>query len=249
MITDCHTHYGIPWVDKDGDNPENWLTIPKKYGIEKFFLYGHYNIYRQDKAKEDNDRLARISKKYPDNFIPVATVWPQTEQQAIKEVVRCLDKLGFQMLKFHPWIQGFSLSHPTIKEISDLAGSYRVPIIFHDGTPCYSLPEQIAGLARQFPQTTFILGHGGILWAWRSALEAMKHPNVWAMLCGSTMRAFEIFCEKTDTDRLLWGSDYGFGLSDSVGYRLHELQQANIKQSIIAKILTVNPTRLLEMRE
>lgn len=247
MITDCHTHYGITWVDRDGENPENWLIIPQKHGIERFFLYGHYNIYREKTMKEDNDRLARIVMKFPDKFTPVATVWPQAEQDSIDEVIRCIEELGFKLLKFHPWMQGFSLSHPTMKKICDLAGEFNVPIIFHDGTPCYSLPEQIAGLARQFPKTTFVLGHGGILWTWRSALEAMRQPNVWAMLCGSTMRAFEIFCERTDTDRLLWGSDYGFGLSDSVGYRLHELQQAKIADSIIEKILTVNPSRLLEM--
>jgi uncharacterized protein len=249
MITDCHTHYGIPWVDRDGDNPEKWLAIPKKHGVEKFFLFGHYNIYRENKTKEDNDRLARITKKYPEHFTPVATVWPQNGQGAIDEMVRCIEILDFPLLKFHPWIQGFSLTHPTMKQIYALAGEYQVPIIFHDGTPCYSLPEQIAGLARQFHKTTFVLGHGGILWAWRSALEAMKHPNIWTMLCGSTMQAYEIFCEKSDTDRLLWGSDYGFGLSDSVGYRLHELQQAKIKPTVIEKILSVNPSRFLEMKK
>ncbi len=247
MITDCHTHFGIPWVDRDGDNPENWLKIPEMYGVKKFYLYGHYNIYREKSVQADNDRLARITKKYPETFTPVASVWPQAEQDSVTEVLRCIEELNFKLLKFHPWIQGFSLAHPTMKKICDIAGQNKVPIIFHDGTPCYSLPEQIAGLARQFPKTTFILGHGGILWAWRSALEAMRQPNIWTMLCGSTMLAFEMFCEKTDTDRLLWGSDYGFSLIDSVGYRLHELTEARIPVPIIEKILTVNPTRLLEM--
>ena len=40
MITDCHTHFGIPWVDRDGDNPENWLKIPEMYGVKNSIYMG-----------------------------------------------------------------------------------------------------------------------------------------------------------------------------------------------------------------
>ncbi len=39
MITDCHTHFGIPWVDRDGDNPENWLKDPEMYGVKILFIW------------------------------------------------------------------------------------------------------------------------------------------------------------------------------------------------------------------
>lgn len=248
MITDCHTHYGIAWVDQDGDNPENWLAIPAKYNVTRFFIFGHHNLHYEPHTRADNDRLARLAARYPGVFEPVASAWPQSGKQAVVELQRCIEDLGFRLLKFHPWMQGFYLTHPIMLEIYDLAASLNVPIILHDGTPTYTLPEQVAGVARMFPKTTFVLGHGGLLWAWRSALEAMKHPNIWTTLCGATMRVFEIFSQKTDTDRLLWGSDYGFGLADPVSYRLNELLRSKIPAPIQEKILTRNPVSLLEKR-
>ena len=54
--------------------------------------------------------------------------------------------------------------------------------------------EQIAGLARRFPSTRFVLAHAGLLWNWRSALLAARLPNVWVCLCGPHMRAIELLC-------------------------------------------------------
>jgi predicted TIM-barrel fold metal-dependent hydrolase len=163
----------------------------------------------------------------------------------VEEARRCLEDLGMPALKFHPWLQGFHASGPVFAEICELAGEKGVPIIFHDGTPTYSLSEQFAGLARRFPKNVFVLGHSGLLWAWRSALEAARQPNIWLCLCGPHMRAIEEICRKADPERLLWGTDYGFGFSDSVGYRLNILQAANVPDSLKEKIFGENPLRLL----
>ena len=60
------------------------------------------------------------------------------------------------------------------------------------------------------------------------------------------MRAVEILCERTDPDRLLWGSDFGYGFADPVGYRLSLIREARIDDGLRARILGVNPFRLLE---
>lgn len=245
MIIDCHTHYGTVWVDRDSDDATNWLEIPRRCGVDKVFLYGHYNMVYPDRVYEDHDRLAGLHTIYPKQVIPVATVWPQAGKAALEEIHRCIENLGFRLLKFHPWLQSFSLSDLNFRVICELAGELNCPIIFHDGTPCYSLPEQISGLARCFPKTTFVLGHGGILWTWRSALETMRRPNVWLMLCGQHMRAFEIACQQLDTDRILWGSDYGFGFTDSLQYRLNCFLRAKIDEGVKVKIMGVNPLRLI----
>lgn len=245
MIVDCHTHYGTVWVDRDGEDASRWFEIPRRCGVDKVFLYGHYNMVDPARVVEDHNRLAGLQKTYPEQIIPVATVWPQAGKNALQEISRCVTTLGFRLLKFHPWLQSFSLSDPNFSLICELAGELNCPIIFHDGTPCYSLPEQIGGLARRFPGTTFVLGHGGILWSWRSALEAMHRPNVWLMLCGQHMRAFEIACQQLDTDRLLWGSDYGFGFTDAIQYRLNCFLRAKIEEEVKTKILATNPLRLI----
>ena len=245
MIFDCHTHWGMVWEERDREDPAKWLAVLDKHGVDRAIMLGHHNLNRCDHCREDNDRLARLAVRAPGRLIPFGSAWPQMGREAVEEARRCLEHLGHKGLKFHPWLQGFSMSDPVMADICGLAGELNAPVLFHDGTPCYSLPEQVAGLARRFPKTRFVLGHAGLLWNWRSALEAARLPNVWACLCGPHMRAIEVFCRQADPDRLLWGSDFGFGFADPIEYRLNMFRRAKIPLSLQTKILEENPLRLL----
>jgi len=80
----------------------------------------------------------------------------------------------------------------------------------------------------------------------RSALEAAKLPNIWFCLCGPHLRAMEMFCQRVDSNRILWGSDFGFGFADSIEYRLGLIRRAKIEDSRREQILGQNPLRLIE---
>ena len=245
MIFDCHTHWGIGWEDRDRGDPGRWLQVLDRHGVDRALLMGHYNMHHSGAAPADNDRLAALRDRVPKRLVPLGTSWPQQGAAGIREARLCIDELGMAGLKFHPWLQGFSTADPVFGEICALAGDRGVPIVFHDGTPCYSLPEQIGGLARRFPATTFVLGHGGLLWSWRSAMAAARQPNVWVCLCGPHPRALEILCQHVDPARLVWGSDFGFGFGDAIEYRLNLLRRAAIDAALRDRILGANPLRLL----
>ena len=245
MIYDCHTHWGTSWEQRDGVNAANWLAVLDKHRIDKAFLFGNANLRNSELCAQDNDHLAELGRKYPDRLVPMGSSWPQKGQASVAEAARCIEKLGHKGLKFHPFLQGFSTADPYFMQICGLAGELRVPVIFHDGTPCYCLPEQIAGLAGKFPRTRFVLGHMGLLWEWRSVLFAMKHPNVWGIICGPHTRAIEIYAEKLDGDRLLWGSDQGNSIEDLVDYRYNHFLRARIPDKLKDQILNQNPPRLL----
>ena len=245
MIIDCHTHWGTCWEDKYGTDPSAWLEVMDKHGVGKVFLMGLDNMSNLSMCRAGNDSVAQVAAKMPDRFFTLGSSWPQMGSEGIDEVHRCIENLGMKGLKFHPWAQGFSTANPVFGEMCALAGKMNVPVIFHDGTPCYCLSEQIGGLARRFPGTKFVLGHSGILWNWRSALEAARLPNVWICLCGPHMRAIEILCRGASHERILWGTDFGFGFTDSVEYRLELINRARIAPALREKILGENPLRLL----
>ena len=248
MIVDCHTHWGIVWEERDHGDAAKWLAVLDEHGVSKAFLMGHAGIHRMDMCGSDNDTVAKVAGKTPDRLIPIGSAWPQMGKAGLAEARRCLEELGMKGLKFHPWLQGFSTADDVFGEMCGLAGDLHAPVFFHDGTPCYSLSEQIGGLARRFPSTRFVLGHSGLLWSWRSALEASRRPNVWLCLCGPHLRAMEILCRSADPDRILWGSDFGFGFADSISYRLREFQLARIDDALRERILGANPLRLWDNR-
>jgi len=248
MIVDCHTHWGVVWERRDRGDPSRWLAVLDRHGVGRAFLMVHAGILRQDLCASDNETVARLASRAPERLVPIGTAWPQMGAAALEEVRRCVQGLGMRGLKFHPWLQGFSTADRVFAQICALAGELRVPVFFHDGTPCYSLVEQVAGLARRFPACTFVLGHSGLLWNWRSVLAAARLPNLWVCLCGPHMRALETICRRASPERLLWGSDFGFGFADPIAYRLALLRAARIEPRLRDKILTKNPLRLLSGR-
>jgi predicted TIM-barrel fold metal-dependent hydrolase len=216
--------------------------------VDKAFLFPHMGLTRQDWCAADNDLVSSVAAKAQHQLVPVATAWPQWEEMALAEIQRSIEMLGIRALKFHPWLQGFSTADPYCRRICGFASELGIPIFFHDGTPCYSLSEQIGGLARRFPSTQIVLTHAGLLWNWRSALEAARRPNLWLCLCGPHMRAMEIICQRADPDRILWGSDFGFSLADPIDYRLNLFLRTRIADSLKDKILGTNPLRLMSGR-
>jgi uncharacterized protein len=235
----------MDWEEQHTGDPSKWLAVLDAHGVDKAFLYGHANLVRSDMCSQDNDNLVRLAAKFPERLIPVGSAWPQLAEKGIDEVRRCIEKLGVKAFKFHPWIQGFSTSDPFFDRMCDLAGEANLPIFFHDGTPCYSLSEQIAGLARRHPRTKIVLGHSGLLWSWRSAMQASRVSNVWLCLCGPHIRAIELLCKNANTERIVWGSDFGFGAADQIEYRLNLLMRARISADQRDRILGANALGLL----
>jgi len=244
MIVDCHTHWGMVWEERYQGNPVEWLSILDRHQIQKAVFMGHGNLTRPDLCETENDNLVRMARQFPERLIPVGSCWPQQGKKGVAEARRLIETLRIKGLKFHPWLQGFTVADPFLGQMCGLAGEAEIPVFFHDGTPCYSLSEQIAGLARRFPSTRFVLAHAGLLWNWRSALLAARLPNVWVCLCGPHMRAIELLCRYADPDRILWGSDFGFGLSDQIEYRLNLFRRARISNPLRDQILKTNPLHL-----
>tara|TARA_Y100000588_G_scaffold384598_1_gene476262 strand:+ start:159 stop:344 length:186 start_codon:yes stop_codon:yes gene_type:complete len=60
------------------------------------------------------------------------------------------------------------------------------------------------------------------------------------------MRAIEVLCREASPDRLLWGTDFGFGFSDPVDYRLSLFMRANVEDDLRNQILEENPLRLFD---
>jgi len=248
MIIDCHTHWGMVWQERDRGDPRRWLAVLDRHLINRAFVFGHANLDRLDHCREDNELLRRLSDASQERILPIGTVWLQMGAEAVNEARRCIEQLGMKGLKFHPWLQGASVTSPVMDDICRLGAEYRAPIFFHDGTPCYSLSEQIAGLALRFPQTDIVLAHSGLLWNWRSALLYADLPNLWFCLCGVTLRAMEIMARTVPPTRLLWGSDFGFGLADTIAYRLELARRACIPDPTRELMMGANAQRWLESR-
>jgi len=245
MIVDTHTHWGIVWEDKYGTDPSAWLEVLDSHGIEKAVLMGHRSLTRNADIKQSNDIVYEATQRSNGRLIPLATVHPDFGEESVVELERCLTDLGMRGAKFHPWLQGMSMSHPVMDDLVSLCGEKDVPVIFHDGTPCYSMSSQVGGLALRFPDTTFVLGHAGLLECWRSAISYMnRSDNLWCTLCGPYLGAIQAILDNVDNSRIMWGSDFGFGWADPIDYRLNLLNYAEMSDESRGMVMGGNAIRL-----
>ncbi len=197
-------------------------------------------------AERNNDILARAVERDLDFFVPFATVNPHAgAAAAVAELVRCKEHLGMRGLKLHPWLQAFSMTHPAVRPILEAAGGLNMPVLFHDGTPPYCSPLQVAAAAEQVPGTTIILGHAGLDQLWQDALLACRrHANVYLCLCSLSSGLIRRIAEQAPADRLLFGSDGGFG-AGLVEWALAKVRGAGLEDGVCQTLFERNPRRLI----
>ena len=247
MIVDSHIH----WPVGANNDPAALLRVLDRYGTDRAVLSGWEVFMRPGSVSMWNDRLADFCRRSEGRLVPLATFYLADGENAVREARRSLEELGGRGFKYHPWLQGESVFCEAMYEVCRLAAQFRAPILFHDGTPAYSLPSQIAVLAGLFPETVFILGHGGILHFWEEAIEsARQYANIYITLCGQHPRAMQAACDTLPLTRLLWGSDYvGPGAEEFIAYRRGLFDKLTLSQEARTAILWENPKRLFRLEE
>lgn len=248
-MIDCHTHMpgGIGFLAGGAFTVEDQLAFMDRHGVDASVVLTHTGLFHP--GPERNDAVAAYVAAAPDRLIGFATVDPRREDAA-DELRRCVRVHGLRGIKFHPWLQGFCVHDPFMDPICAVAGEHGLPIIFHDGTPPYSLALQIAVLARRHPRVTMVLGHGGLHDTWREALAALHaEPNVWACLCGTPPYAAAVMAREGPLERIVVGTDAGLASVPEQPYaaaRIAEWQRWDITRDQRRAILEDNPRRLLE---
>ena len=247
MIVDSHTHWP---VGSHGD-PAPFLRVLDRCGTDRAVVSGWEVFWRPSSVPMWNDKLADFCRRSGGRLAPLATVYLSDGADAVLEARRSLEELGARGFKHHPWLQGESLFCETMYKICRLAAEHRAPILFHDGTPAYSLSSQVAVLAGSYPETTFVLGHGGILHFWEEAIEAARQlPNIYVTLCGQHPYAMQAACDTLPVERLLWGSDYtGPGAEEFITYRRGLFDGLELPDAARRAILWENPNRLFRLEE
>jgi len=243
-IIDIHTHFP---GHSFGNTPKTGAQLRLEF--EEEGLAGAWVMTADGflkEAKRHNDLLAQGLKNHRDFFIPFCTVNPHDDlKDSLNELERCSRRLKMRGLKFHPWLQAFSMTHPNVVPIMQKAGELGMPVLFHDGTLPYSAPLQIAWAAEQVPQTRIILGHSGLDDLWEEAVIAcLRNDNIYLCLQGLSAGYIREIIRRCPVEKLLFGSDGGF-MPNLVRSAIVKLECSGAPQKTLKKIFFENPRRLL----
>jgi hypothetical protein len=241
-MIDFHVHQPI----SDAYGTDAFVAGMDAVGVDMAVVFTYAGLLRP--TRETNDSLARFVAAAPERLVAFATVDPR-DPGAAAEVERCVREHGMRGVKLHPWLQGFSAHEPGLGAVCDASAALGVPVLFHDGTPPFSTPLQLADLARRHPRTTIVLGHGGLHDLWREAVEAVNaRENVHLCLCGTPGYAMRAILARCPLDRLLFGTDAGLRAEPMPRYaqlRIRQLDELGLDDRQRRAILEDNPRRLL----
>jgi len=243
-VIDAHTHMGgTAFSLIQGFDPHTFLDLLNQNGIDKAWVFTTDGLYFD--PVPHNDRLRAFCSVAPDRLIPFCTVHPRYPT-AIEELRRCILQLGMKGLKLHPWAQAFSPVERFMDPLGEELARLGVPVEFHDGTPPYSSPLQIANFAMRHPNVMVILGHAGLHDLWKEAIQAAERcPNIYLVPSGMPPYGLKHALQRLSPERFLFGSDAGFGDPYWQPYQLQKIRSLGLAPKDEALILGENAQRVI----
>ena len=219
-----------------------------KYGIDKAVVcpVKPFNYH----FASENNFIAKTSEKYSNKLIGFCRVDPRQKAKAVKEVQRCVEKLGLKGIFLHPWEETFQISDDIDVPVIEAAEHYKLPVMISGGHLRVSRAFQISDIASRFPKVKFIITSGGQINISGSALfeaETMikENPNITIETSGIYREDFiEEIVEKYGKERVVFGSN---SPEYHIGFELKRAQWAHLSSEKIEALSWTNAAKLLQL--
>jgi predicted TIM-barrel fold metal-dependent hydrolase len=133
-----------------------------------------------------NDEVAALTRQYPQRLVGIASVDLARPLDAIRELRRCVQELGFRGLRIVPWLWNLPPDDRRYYPLYAECVERNIPFctqIGHTGPLCPSEPGRpipyLDHVALEFPELRIVAGHIGYPWTAEMIALATKYPNVY----------------------------------------------------------------------
>lgn len=244
-IFDIHIHLmGEPVIDREFlDFAKEW-RMP--FATSCLGPEGHMLAYPTfEECVRCNDLVLDQMDQEPDLAYGFCYVSQEHGQRAVEEIRRCV-RNGMSGVKL--WVAVKCSDERTFPIVEEAIG-LDVPILQHsylrweEILPQESKPDEIAALARRYPEMTMIMAHMAL--RWREGIDAVKDcPNVLVDTSGSDpeLGSVEYAVQELGVERVLFGSD---GPGRDMLCQIGRVLAADISSEDREKVMRLNSERLL----
>jgi predicted TIM-barrel fold metal-dependent hydrolase len=170
-LFDAHTHIGSN--DPDAHRCSGQELVERLDQIDARAIV--FPMHEPDGYPQANDMVIAEAEASGGRLLPFCRLDPAAGP--LKEARRALDA-GARGIKLHPRAERFTLHHPELQPVFELAHERRLPILCHAGRGIPALGRHSIEVCSRYPDLRLILAHAGISdlsWIWR---EAADHPNL-----------------------------------------------------------------------
>ena len=133
-----------------------------------------------------NDEVAELTRAYPERLYGVGSVDLRRPMDAVREVRRCVEELGFKAIRMLPWLWELAPDDRRYYPIYAACVELGVPFctqVGHTGPlrgSEYGRPiPHIDNVALDFPELKIVCGHVGYPWTDEMIAVATKYENVY----------------------------------------------------------------------
>ncbi len=174
--------------------------------------------YRPNVAMISNDEVAGFVAQAPDRLVGVGSVDISRPMEAVREIRRCIEELGFVAIRILPWLWEQSPTDRRFYPVYVACCELDVPFctqIGHTGPLMSSevgRPIYLDRVALDFPELTIVGGHIGYPWTEEAIAVATKHQNVYIDTSAYTARrypdALVDYMRSHGRRKVLFGTNY-----------------------------------------
>ena len=221
-IIDAHVHYLL----REGEE-DRLLAAMDEAGVAKSLVLAMAPLGFLGACLAGNRQVLALCRRHPDRLALGAFIDPR-EPDAADTLHKYADA-GARAVKLFPPI-GFYPDNPDCMSVYEAAAEPKLPILSHTcATNCdywpprkrqalashWADPIRFDGLARQFPEITWVLAHMGFPWCLNAWYVAAGNSNVLLDIsggwfwCSSLPHLYNASGRQVpiDWDKVTWGSD------------------------------------------
>lgn len=165
-----------------------------------------------------NDEVAEFVSQAPDRLIGVGSVDISKPMQAVREIRRCINELGFKAIRVLPWLWELPPTDRRFYPVYTACCDLGIPFctqIGHTGPLMSSevgRPIYIDQVALDFPELKIVAGHIGYPWTDEAIAVATKHENVYIDTSAYTVTRYPAqlveFMRGHGRSKVLFGTNY-----------------------------------------
>ena len=165
-----------------------------------------------------NDEVASFVAQAPDKLIGVGSVDLSKPMQAVQEVRRCVNELGFKAIRVLPWLWEVPPTDRRFYPVYTACCELRIPFCTQIGHTGPLMPSEVGRpiyldqVALDFPELVIVGGHIGYPWTDEAIAVATKHENVYIDTSAYTAKryppALVEFMRGHGRHKVLFGTNY-----------------------------------------
>lgn len=213
-IIDFHAHIG-PYFNMNvpKNSPDDMVWMMDRCGIDKT-VSSHTTAISSD-LHHGNSLMLDAVRSHRGRIYGACAVNGHYPELSLDELHRCFADSGVVCIKQHPFLSCCKMNDRRMKKIYEFTAGRRLFMIVHtwlDADP-YGNLDLFAGVAKDWPDIKWLMGHSGGPFAGHRAVEiAQELPNVFLDLTISACpaRQIEFLVGEVGAERIIFGTDNPF---------------------------------------